>query len=516
MHQFLIASDKDCIYGPCILLSTSRHKQPFTEEYLMKSKSRLWRRLIAMAIGTLILATFGTTFTIAQDTTEAEAVVEEESAAAVEEMVVEADPVAALQVAVDSTFVFFAAALVFFMQAGFAFLEAGMIRKTGVVNSMMENFMDAAFGGIAFFIVGFGLAFGTDNGSGLFGTTNFFLSEALSFVDGAPVYGGDGISIFILFFFQFAFAATAGTIATGAMAERTNFIGKIIYSFFIAAFSYPIVIHWIWGGGWLAQQGFLDFAGSTAVHLCGAMLALGGAVVLGPRKGRVWGNPPKPQNVAYATLGAMILWLGWYGFNPGSALTMGDNAFVGLVAVNTTMAACVGAFVAVLFVYFRSGKWELPAALNGCLAGLVGITAGCAFVAPWASMVIGGISGILVILSNDLFEKIKIDDPAGAFAVHGTCGIFGTLAIGILGQPELGANGLLFGGGVAQLMTQLVGVVAVVVWMGVTSFVLFFILKSFGVLRISDHGEEMGIDTHEHGIGAYPDMGVPSIAPAGD
>ena len=232
----------------------------------MKSRSRLLRRLVAMAIGTLILALLSTSFTAAQDEppTEEAAVVE----------VAEVDPVASVQVAVDSTFVFFSSALVFFMQAGFAFLEAGMIRKTGVVNSMMENFMDAAFGGIAFFIVGFGLAFGADNGSGLFGTTNFFLSEALSFVDGAPVYGGTGVSIFMLFFFQFAFAATAGTIATGAMAERTNFVGKIIYSIFIAAFSYPIVIHWIWGGGWLAQQGFLDFAGSTAVHLTGAMLAV--------------------------------------------------------------------------------------------------------------------------------------------------------------------------------------------------------------------------------------------------
>jgi Amt family ammonium transporter len=334
-------------------------------------------------------------------------------------------------------------------------------------------------------------------------------------VDGAPVYGGAGLSVFILFFFQFAFAATAGTIATGAMAERTNFVGKIIYSFFIAAFSYPIVIHWIWGGGWLAQRGFLDFAGSTAVHLCGAMLALGGAIMLGPRKGRVWGSPPKPQNVAYATLGTMILWLGWYGFNPGSALAISNNGFVGLVTVNTTMAACAGAFAAILFAYSRSGKWDLPAALNGCLAGLVAITAGCAFVAPWASIVIGAIAGVLVLLSADVFERLKIDDPAGAFAVHGTCGAFGTLMIGLVGQPELGGGGLLLGGGIDQLITQLIGVVGVIVWMGVTSFALFFILKMLGVLRISDHGEDMGIDAYEHGIGAYPDMTVPSGA-AGD
>lgn len=485
----------------------------------MRSKNRFWRRLIAMAIGTLIIAMFGTHFTIAQDPTAvpAEETTVEATAVPADEAVTETaatdiiDAAASVQVSVDAAFVFFASCLVFFMQAGFAFLEAGMLRQTGVINSMIENFMDAAFGGLAFFVTGFALAFGADNGSGLFGTTNFFLSDALSFVDGTVVYGGSGLSIFILFFFQFAFAATAGTIATGAMAERTNFVGKIAYSIFIAAFSYPIVIHWVWGGGWLAQQGFLDFAGSTAVHLAGGMLALVGALMLGPRIGRVWGSPPKPHNLAYATLGTMILWLGWYGFNPGSALSIGNNGFVGLVTVNTTLAACAGAFVAVLYVYSRTGKWDLPAALNGCLAGLVAITAGCAFVVPWVSLVIGGIAGVLVILSADVFEKLKIDDPAGAFHVHGTCGIFGTLAIGFLGQPELGANGLLFGGGIDQLITQLIGVGAVIVWMGGTSFVLFFVLKALGVLRISEHGEKLGIDAYEHGATAYGEiMPVPS------
>ncbi|MBI1276610.1 MAG: ammonium transporter [Anaerolineaceae bacterium] len=489
---------------------------------MRQNTRRLWRRLIAMAIGTLILMMFSTHFTIAQDatpvptevpqTTTTEASTTTEAAA---EPTTEAPAAESAQVSIDAAFVFITACLVFFMQAGFAFLEAGMLRQTGVVNSMIENFMDAAFGGIAFFITGFALAFGADNGSGLFGTTNFFLSEALHFTNGTVVYGGEGISIFILFFFQFAFAATAGTIATGAMAERTNFVGKIIYSIFIAAFSYPIVIHWVWGGGWLAQRGFLDFAGSTAVHLAGGMLALVGAIILGPRIGRVWGSPPKPHNLPFAALGTMILWLGWYGFNPGSALSISNNGFVGLVTVNTTLAACVGAFVAVLFVYSRTGKWDLPAALNGCLAGLVAITAGCAFVAPWASLVIGGIAGILVILSADLFEKIKIDDPAGAFHVHGTCGIFGTLAIGFLGQPELGANGLLLGGGIDQLINQIIGVVAVIVWMGGTSLVLFFILRALNILRISNHGETMGIDAYEHGASAYPDI-VPVPSGSGD
>ncbi len=467
----------------------------------MTVRSRLWRRLIAMAIGTLILALFGTTYTIAQDDT-AETPAVEEAAPAATDLLAQIE---ANQISIDATFVFVASMFVFFMQAGFAFLEAGLIRQTGVVNSMMENFMDAAFGGIAFFATGYALALGADNGSGLFGTTGFFLSGAITYVDGVADYGS-GISMFVLFFFQFAFAATAGTIATGAMAERTNFVGKMVYSLVIAGFTYPIVIHWVWGGGWLAQQGFLDFAGSAAVHLSGAMVALVGAILLGPRLGRIWGSPPKPHNLAYASLGTMILWLGWYGFNPGSALSMSNNGFVGLIAANTTLAACAGAFIAVVFAYSRSGKWDLPAALNGSLAGLVGITAGCAFVEPWAALVIGGISGVLVLLSADLFERLKIDDPAGAWHVHGTCGIFGTLAIGIFGQPELGASGLLLGGGVAQLVTQVIGVVGVAVWMGGTSLVMFTILKALGVLRMPIKAEEVGIDCYEHGASVWPDV----------
>ncbi len=472
----------------------------------MVLKSRFWRRLIAMGIGTLVLMALSTTFTFAQEEAAEEPATEE---AAMEEVAAEAvdlgAEIAAVQVSIDAAFIFLTAALVFFMQAGFAFLEAGMIRQTGVVNSLIENFMDAAFGGLAFFATGFALSLGADNGSGLFGTTNFFLSDALTFVDGSADYGS-GVSVFVMFFFQYAFAATAGTIATGAMAERTNFVGKIIYSIIVAGITYPIVVHWVWGGGWLFQQGFLDFAGSAVVHLSGAMLAIVGAIMLGPRLGRVWGSPPKPHNLALATLGTMILWLGWYGFNPGSALSMSNNGLVGLVAVNTTLAACAGAFVAMLFVFFRTGKWDLSASLNGSLAGLVGITAGCAFVVPWASVVIGAISGILVILTADVMESLKIDDAAGAFAVHGTCGIFGTLAIGLFGQPELGANGLLFGGGAGQLVTQLIGVAAVIVWMGGTSVVLFMIIKALGVLRIPDKGSVIGIDAYEHGASVWPDV----------
>lgn len=449
----------------------------------MNKRTRFWRRIIVMAICSLVLALFGTTVQ-AQD--------------------VSVDDLAAVQVSIDSTWVLIASFLVFFMQTGFALLEAGMIRQTGAVNSLMENFMDACIGGLTFWAVGYAIAFGVSQG-GLFGASNFFLSEALTFADGEVAFGG-GMSMFVLFFFQFAFAATAGTIATGGMAERTSFVGKIIYTVIVAAIIYPVVVHWVWGGGWLFEAGFLDFAGSTVVHMVGGVIALVGAIMLGARKGRVWGSPPRPHNLALATLGALILWFGWYGFNPGSALGMGNNGLVGLVAVNTTLAGCAGAIVAVLVMVARTGKWDLPFALNGALAGLVGITAGCAFVAPWASVVIGMIAGALVIAAVDVLERLRIDDAVGAFAVHGVCGAMGTLAIGFLGQPELGANGLLLSGDISQLLTQLTGVVTAAAWAGTTSLAMFAGIKAIGRLRIPAAAEAIGIDLHEHGTTVWPDL----------
>lgn len=471
----------------------------------MKLSSRFWRRMIVFGIASAVLAVFGTSVTFAQ----------------------EADPMEAItsvQVAVDSTWILVASFLVFFMQAGFALLEGGMIRQTGVVNSLMENFMDACIGGLTFFAVGFAVAFGASSG-GLFGTSNFFLSEALTFSNGEVAYG-EGVSMFVIFFFQYAFAATAGTIATGGMAERTNFWGKIIYTIIVAAIIYPVVVHWVWSGeGWLFNADFKDFAGSTVVHFTGGLIALIGAMMLGPRKGRVFGKPVKPHNLALATTGAMILWFGWYGFNAGSALSISSNGFVGLVAVNTTLAAAAGATVAVFISYFRTGKWDLPFALNGSLAGLVGITAGCAFVTPLPAILIGAVSGVLVIAGCELLERLKIDDAVGAFPVHGICGAFGTIAIGFLGQPELGANGMLFGGGLELLGIQVVGVAATAVWVSLTTVVMFAAVKALGVLRIPAKAEEYGIDIYEHGTTVWPDMipnpedvavesGVRSTAPA--
>lgn len=485
----------------------------------MFKNTRFWRRILAMGIATLVLATFGSNI-IAQDDAAEEAETEEvvaeegaaEEAAVEEEAAAEEGPVPvmsdvtdALQVSIDTTWIIVAGILVFFMQAGFAMLEAGMIRQTGVVNSLMENFMDAALGGVIFWMVGYAIAYGNSIG-GFIGASNFFLGEMVSFVDGEAVYAIGGLPMSVDWFFQFAFAATAGTIATGAMAERTSYIGKMIYTIIAIAIIYPVVVHWTWGGGWLAQLGFADFAGSTIVHAVGGVLALTGALVLGPRPGREWGNPPRPHNLALATLGALVLWVGWYGFNPGSTLGMGDPGLTGLVTINTTVAASAGALMTMYFVYFRSGKWSLPMMLNGALAGLVGITAGCAFVTPFSSFIIGLVAGVLVVITIDIVEASKIDDAVGAFAVHGACGMMGTLAIGFLGQAELGAGGLLTGNGIDQLIAQIIGVVAVTIWVAVTGFIMFSVIKGIGVLRIPAHAETMGIDVHEHDASVWPDV----------
>lgn len=452
-------------------------------------KSRLRHRLLAIAVAALVMALFAPQLAAQDD-------------------VVTMDTVNNLQLSIDTTWVLLTAFLVFFMQCGFAMLEAGLIRQTGVVNALLENFVDAGLTGLAFWAVGFAIAFGTPHASGLFGTDNFFLSQAITFENGEVIYGGAGLSMLTLFFFQFAFAATASTIATGGMAERTDFTGDIIYSVIAGAVIYPVVVHWVWGGGWLMQRGFYDFAGSTVVHTVGGVLALVGAIMLGPRPGRVFGTMPKPHNLALATLGTMILWFGWYGFNPGSTLGTGNTGLIGLVTVNTTLAASAGAVAAMFFVFMRSGKWDLSSTLNGSLAGLVGITAGCAFVAPWASVVIGLIAGVLVIVVVDVIESLKIDDPVGAFAVHGVCGVMGTLAIGFLAQPELtnGVGGLLMGGGLDMLVNQAIGSGATILWVAVTATLMFGGLKAINRLRVSRKADHVGIDIYEHGASLWPDV----------
>ncbi|MEO8610168.1 MAG: ammonium transporter [Chloroflexota bacterium] len=468
----------------------------------MKKHNRLWRRLLALAIASLVLAVFGTPVH-AQD----------------------AVPMAT-QASVDTTWVLLTGFLVFFMQCGFAMLETGLIRQTSAVNALLENFIDAGITAVAFWAVGFGIAFGTSAG-GLIGTSNFFLSDAVKFTGGAVAYAQTGtIDTLSFFFFQFAFAATASTITTGAMAERTDFVGDLIYSAIMGAISYPIIVHWIWGGGWLAQMGFHDFAGSTVVHTVGGVTALVGAYILGPRvirwsKDGKWLPLPKAHNLGLATIGTMILWFGWYGFNPGSTLGTGNTGLIGLVVLNTTLGAAGGTIACMLFQYMRSKKWDLVYTLNGSLAGLVAITAGCAFVAPWAALVIGLVAGVVVVLAADFIERIRIDDPVGAFAVHGACGIWGTLAIGLFGQPGLtfapaGVDvatraGLFLGGGFGLLGVQFIGSLASVVFTAVFAFVMFGVLKAVGRLKVNKIVDDVTIfiDDFEHAATVMPDIRPP-------
>lgn len=463
----------------------------------MSKRTRIWRQLFIMGVATLVLAIFGTRTILAQDATAPTM-----------------DDINSIKIGLDTSWVLLTGFLVFVMQLGFAVLETGMIRHTAAVNALLENFLEAGIGAIFWWLIGFGLAFGVDNGSGLFGTTLF--APGIDTAD--TIYYGN-IGVLTMFFFQFAFAATASTITTGAMAERTDFIGNLIYTIIVIVFIYPIVVHWVWGGGWLFQQGFFDFAGSNVVHTVGGVIAFVGAWMLGPRKGKVWGKAIPPHNLGLALIGTMVLWFGWYGFNPGSTLgTVGVAGTIGIVTLNTTLGAGGGTLSAMLFQYFRTGKWDLPATLNGSLAGLVAVTGGAAFVSPLAAIIIGFVGGILLLLWGDLLEKIKVDDAVGASSVHLACGVWGILAIGLFAEPSLtpfaanvkaGFGGLLIPGGSADiLITQLTGSVATIVWCGVTSFIMFGALKAVGRLRVNPKAEMDGnfIDNYEHGQSIWPDI----------
>ena len=462
------------------------------------SKRKLAYRFISIFFGLVILYSFGFG-TIAQEEPPAED-------AAADVVIVDEITAAEVQNNLDHVWILLAGFLVFFMQAGFAMLEGGMIRETGVVNSLAENFMDACVTGIVFFIVGFGIAFGSAESSGFFPQIELFLGG----VTGAGE--GDG-KLLVNFFFQFAFAGAAATIATGAMAERTNFVGKLLYSAILGAVIYPVVVFWTWGGGWLYQQGFLDFAGSTIVHMTGGIVALTGAYIFGPRAGRVFGRPPAASNLAIASLGTFILWFGWYGFNVGSTLGAGDVNQLGLVAVNTTLAAAAGALGAMFHTYFVTKSWNVSFILNGSLAGLVAITAGCAFVTPINAVIIGALAGVVLVIAIGVVENLKIDDAVGAFSVHGACGAFGTLMIGIVGSQALlegaGADfttSLLDGGGIELLGAQVVGMVGVAIWVGVTSYVMFTLLNRIDVLHVAPEADRIGIDAFEHHASVWPNV----------
>ena len=462
---------------------------------------RAGRRLLILAICTVVLAIFGTTTSFAQSA----------DGPTMEDFT-------NVKMALDTGWVLLTGFLVFFMQTGFALLETGIIRQGAAVNALLENFIDAGLTAIIWWAVGFGIAFGASQ-NGLFGTSMFMPGIA----EMNQPFGTLNISVLTMFFFQFAFAATASTITTGAMAERTDFIGDLIYSAIIAAVIYPVVVHWVWGGGWLAQQGFLDFAGSNVVHTVGAVIALIGAWMLGPRANREWGKPPRPHNLAYATLGTMILWFGWYGFNPGSTLGIyGQTGVAGVVVLNTTLGAAAGGVTVLIVQYFLSKKWDLLMAANGTLAGLVAITAGCAFVAPGSAIIIGGVGALVMMGVTVLIEKIRIDDAVGAFAVHGGAGIFGVLAVGLFANgsltfgPLAGQSGLLVGGSAQLLGVQALGSASTILWVGLTSLLMFGGLKLIHRLRVNKKADEIGIDFYEHGATVWPDV-LPHIddIPAG-
>lgn len=412
----------------------------------------------------------------------------------------ETDPGATLTRNLDTLWMLIAAFLVFWMQIGFALVEAGFTRAKNITNILMKNLFDFVIGSLTFLAVGFALMYG--GGGSLIGGEQWF------FLDGAPeIFPGLTVSFHAFAFFQLVFAATAATIVSGAMAERTQFRGYLIYSAMISVLIYPIVGHWIWGGGWLAQRAtpFHDFAGSTVVHSTGGWLALVGAIILGPRIGRFGkkATPMPGHNITLAMLGTFVLWFGWFGFNPGSQLNT-DAPSISLVTLNTNLAACAGTLSATIIGWYLTGKPQLSWSLNGALAGLVGITAPCAVVTPTEAIIIGGIGGAVMYAVVVALERLQIDDPVGAVGVHAGAGIWGTLAVGIFADSGSIA-GLLHGGGTAQLVTQVLGIVAVGAFVVGSGVVLFGALKAANWLRASAEAERIGLDLHEHGMLAYPD-----------
>ena len=395
--------------------------------------------------------------------------------------------------AFDMIWLTVAGALVFFMQAGFAMVETGLTRAKNAGNIIMKNLMDFSVGALAYFAIGWGLMYGASV-AGWIGSDQFFLAGATS-------------TVFRDWFFQVVFAATAATIVSGAMAERTKYSGYLIYSVFISGIIYPISGHWIWNGGWLASMGFHDFAGSTVVHSVGAWAALVGAIVIGARRGKyvkvgdqVTVKAIQGHNMPLAALGVFILWFGWYGFNAGSTLA-GMDADIAYVATTTTLAASAGAIAAMFTSWIWFGKPDPSMSLNGALAGLVAITAGTWVISPGAAILVGFIGGVIVVMSVEFIDKVMhVDDPVGAVSVHGVVGAWGTLAVGLFGDLEMIGSGLTRGG---QIGVQLIGIVAVLAWVLVTAFILFGILKAAGLLRVSEEDEMLGLDISEHGAESY-------------
>ena len=401
-------------------------------------------------------------------------------------------------VGLDTLFVLISAFLVFLMQAGFGMLEAGFIRAKNTCNILTKNFLDYCMASIGFFVFGYAIMF--SEGNPFFGTSGFFLVGAES---------GADVPVWAFWLFQAAFCGAAATIVAGGMAERMKFPAYLAYSFIISSFIYPIVGHWTWGGGWLAQLNFFDFAGSTVVHLTGGATALVGAMLLGPRLGRFnadgTANAIPGHSVPLASLGVFILWFGWFGFNPGSALAVGDGELISLIAINTNLAAAAGAVTTTFLSWTLFGKPDLFFTMNGALAGLVSITASCAVVSPASAIWIGVTGGFVIVLGERLMNIIKVDDPCGAFPVHGLCGIWGTLTVGLWGREELGlANeGLFYGGGFEQLGIQALGTFASGLFVFISMGMVFIAIRAVLGLRVDRMEEIRGLDMNEHGMESY-------------
>ena len=405
--------------------------------------------------------------------------------------------------AIDTLWVLLGGILVFWMQAGFAMVETGFTRSKNAGNIIMKNLMDFALGSLIYWIVGFGIMFGRDV-AGIIGISGFF-------ADGTAPNGVDSINNYAFLFFQTVFCATSATIVSGAMAERTKFISYCIYSAVISAVIYPIAGHWIWGGGWLAQLGFHDFAGSTAVHSIGGWCALVGATILGPRIGKYSkdgkSNAIPGHSLTLGALGVFILWMGWFGFNPGSSFGITGDGTLELssrVFITTNLAAASAATVTMIITWFKYGKPDVSMTLNGVLAGLVAITAGCDVVSPLGAAIIGCISAFAMVYGIEFIDKVlKVDDPVGAIGVHCINGVVGTILTGVFAMD----GGLFYGGGFKFLGVQCLGVAAVAIWSVATATILFKGIKATVGLRVTREEEIRGLDIEEHGLeSSYADF----------
>ena len=438
---------------------------------------------------------------------------------------------------VNTMWTLVAAFLVFGMQVGFTMLEAGFCRSRETVNVLMECVVDTCLCGLLFYAIGFAFMF--SHGNGFIGYHWFFLKDI------PATYESTGVAFLAFWIFQFAFADTCSTITSGAMIGRTGFVGDLLYSLAVSGFIYPIIGHWAWGpDGFLATMGatgfflpslgqsFHDFAGSTVVHTIGGMVALAGSIVLGPRLGRKFkrdgGGPMLPHDLTIAASGGLLLWFGWYGFNPGSTLSAMDFEGIGRISANTTLAACAAGLTAMFAAYVMSKKWDMSFTVNGFLAGLVAITCPCYWVSPTGSILLGGVAGVLVVAGVELLEWLRIDDPIGAVPVHGMCGIWGTLSLGLFAVGKYGATGplapdnsaplrgLFYGGGLTLFKAQFIGSAIVTCSTFAVAMLVMWLVNLTGTLRVSKEGEMYGLDLHEHGISAYPEYVITALgSPAG-